>query len=662
MSDKDKIMAKIKELETLQVNVTDQRDEDRKAADDFAPEFKAIEKAYEQVKEQFQRAETFLREKRNSVRELTDKEKSLTNEIEAAKRELARLLDAEQVNQAYIEEVEAFRAKSLEATWRKENREDGYGAFVHQIEGAIHLAVTKEVVLGDKRGLGKSCTAIAALDLLDIERAIIISPSDLVDNLIRELELWTPHRHRTVWKLAEMNPNQRNMMLPLIREQPQWTVILSYSSWRRDRQLVRDLVSLDAEALLLDEAHHAKTWDTTTCEGVRDIRFGFNKCPGCGDNVNPSLIQVMGSQEIYAECMRCHHSGVKTEFSTLKYVVPMTGTAIMNRPQELFPLLHLVDPVGFPDEKAFLYDFCYQAVDEDTGRRYWKWAYGGEKRCLEKIGPRYLSRRKEDTDVIIPPFQNIDHIIPMAEMKEFYPKQWQAYQQARQYAQLVLDPDSKLTMTMVNKLSVMMRLRQILVWPAGIELKYTDENGEEHIVGRLNVEESIKIDKAVEEIVEAHEEGERTVLFSMFKPGLAVIQKKLQDKGIRAAVYDGSTSREVKGQIERDFDPKFASGNSRWDCVLANYRSAGEGLNFNSASNEILLDRHWHGAGEEQAAGRVNRIGTNRDSTIRRLMVADSVDTYMAEIVESKNEITESFESQARLLQGAYDAILRGDM
>lgn len=658
MSNKDDLLTYIKQLETQREELLAKHSTEQEELKVALPNFEAIKKAYDEVKAQFDQAEHFLREKRNSIADTIKDGKAVKDDLDAAKRELGRLLDAEKIDEAYIREVETFRARCLASSWRKENREDGYGAYRHQVEGAIHLAVTKQCLLGDKRGLGKTCTAAAFFDLVESERTIVICPPDLVDNFIRELELWVPHRFRTTWKLAEMNPNQRDLLLPLIKEQPQFTVVLSYSSWRRDTRLIPDLIELKPDAICWDEAHHAKTWDTVTCRGIRDLRFGVNQCPGCDNpKVNP-----VGQSDVYSLCDNCGYQGVKSEFSTVKYVVPMTGTAIMNKPQELFPHMHMVDPVNFPNEKAFLRDFCMQ----DMNTKRWKWQWGGQKRCLEKIGPRYLSRSKEDTDVVIPPYQNIEHLIPMAEMQEFYPKQWKAYEQGRKYAQIVLDPERKTVMTMVNKLAVLMRLRQILVWPAGIELwdRWTDEDDVKHeeFIGRLEVEESIKIDKAIDEIIQAHEEGERTVLFSMFRPGLHVMRDRLSAKGLRIAVYDGSATRVEKGQIERDFDPKYAPDHPLFDAVLCNYKSASEGLNFNTATNEILLDRHWHNAGEDQAGGRINRIGTRRDSTIHKLMVDKSADTYMRGIIDEKLDVTDSFESQARLLQGAYDAILRGEM
>jgi hypothetical protein len=115
----------------------------------------------------------------------------------------------------------------------------------------------------------------------------------------------------------------------------------------------------------------------------------------------------------------------------------MTGTPILNRPQELYPLLHLVDSDNFSSESQFLKDFCHH-----YGGSHWGWQEGGTKRLLEKIGPRFLARDKQMVGDESPPPAIIEHIITEDEWREGYPQQYEAYQQVREYAQLILDPDN----------------------------------------------------------------------------------------------------------------------------------------------------------------------------------------------------------------------------
>jgi SNF2 family DNA or RNA helicase len=656
-TDKDKVLETLKKLEEERVDLLKSQQRTKDEIAKKKPEVETLSLAYEEIKSRFEKAQQELRQKSKDLNSIQRMEQDNKLRIESARRELGRLLDTERIDAEYQRQVEAFREGSLGAPWREENRNDGIGIFPYQVEGAFHLAATREALLGDSRGLGKTLTALAAVDMLDAERVIFLSPPDLAGNIIREIKLWTPHRN--AWTLADMTREQRDFMMSVIKTQGQYVLTIPYTTWRKDSEIVDELISLKADALILDEAHHAKTWNTVTAKGVRKLRFGPNYCPG---GEHDPILEYYGRNDTRAKCIICGYDGSIAEFSTFKYVVPMTGSFIMNRPQELFPHLHLVHPTGFPDEKSFLQDFCRMNIA--TNR--WEWSFGGEERVLKKIGPRYLARTREDAGVEVPPAQLIDHKIPFEEMANSYPKQHAAYLQGREYAQLILDPDNDVVMNLDGGFVVLMRLRQILVWPAGVELKIKEKVGEdayvERVIGNLQVEESIKLDYAERDLIQYHEEGDRSVLFSMFRPGLHILKKRLIKKGLRVGLYDGSTPRFEKRNIELDFDPKTAPDKPKYDILLANYKSAGEGLNFNTANHEILLDRYWNFAGEDQAAGRIDRIGTTEAGIVDKMMVTDSVDTWMADLIEEKKSLIDSFDSQAALFRKAYDDILKGKL
>jgi len=179
------------------------------------------------------------------------------------------------------------------------------------------------------------------------------------------------------------------------------------------------------------------------------------------------------------------------------------------------------------------------------------------------------------------------------------------------------------------------------------------------VIGKLDVHESIKLDKAHELMEEIIEEGERVVLFSQFKAPLEVLQKKL---GPRVAIYNGDTTDYVKQEIQLDFDPKTVPEKPKYDAVLCNYKAAGEGLNFNSASQMIILDEEWSPARMQQAYGRIDRLGQTRETTIHTIRVEKTVDDWMAKLIEEKLDMTGKYEAQQQLWQAAYEAIRTGEM
>jgi SNF2 family DNA or RNA helicase len=626
---------------------------------------KSIEDALQQLRDQFQAVNYRFNQKNIEIQNAQAHGKELERKLNSLKREKQRQADSAEIRERMRREHSAFAEKCLEAPWRAENRSDGLGALPHQIEGAISLAVAKTALCGDKRGLGKTLTSIVWADLVEARRILCIGPSDTMDNYIRELQLWAPHRSPI--KLGKLNQAERNLMLKILKSQDEFVIVMNYEAWRKDTTLVQSLIDLQADTVILDESHRAKTMKTSTYRGVRSIIHATNCCPNTSPDGTPCRSMIftsVGSFEL--SCDVCGYVDKRKEFKSAKHVLSMTGTPILNKPQELVANLTLVDPEHFPPfakstERDFLLDFCTR--DPHTG--HWHWCYGGEKKVMEKIGPKYLARDRKMAGIIVPPSQPVEHLISFDEVLEKYPQQAGVYQQVRDYAQLMLDPSGDKAVAITEFVTVLLRLRQAITWPGGITLRwkeYLDPAGDAFIQRekKLEVYESIKIDKAEEIAREVIEEGERVVLFSQFSTTLTELHKRL---GPRSVIYAGETNDTLRNRIQLDFDPKTVSDNPEWDIVLCNYKAAGEGLNLHAASQEIILDEAWNPGTRDQAHGRIDRMGQTRDTTVHTIRVSNTVDTFMRDLIEEKEQMIGGFDSlYAELRRRAYDALTKREM
>lgn len=647
--DKDEVVAKLRVAEgKQQANLKNQATlkEQVKERDGVQ---KKLEVALKEVRRMYQEAQEAFIQSRDLLKQSDNDSKWIKLEVESLQRELARIVDAEQIDADYTKMVDILREGSLSATWRKENREDGLGAFPYQIDGAIHLAVAKRAILGDKRGLGKSLTSLVFADLSDSMRTIVISPQDTQENYIREVSRWTPHRMPI--KIGQMPKGQREFILNALQQSPTFTLILNYEAWRKDDTLIQQLIDLKADTVIADEAHMAKESRSLIAKGLKELVFGFNMCPGCDI---PRVTQDKERPWV-ASCL-CGYSGHIVDFCSVKQYLPATGTPILNSPKELFPHLHLIDPKGFPDERKYLYDFTVKRGQRTV------WKYGAEEQLMKKIGPRYLARNKTDAGIIIPPNQEIEHLLTMQDMKERYPNQWKAYTDARDAAMIALDPgNSDLVMSFPYLITQLMRLRQILVWPNAVEYKVLDPDTYEPTgeLVALNVKESFKLDETERLIREFTEEGERVVVFSQFRSGLHILQERLGDQSV---LYDGTVSRHRRNEIQLDFDATIRNPEPRWNVLLGVYKSGGTGLNFTGASQGILMDREWNPGKEDQAVGRWDRIGQTRDTQTHHMIVEPSVDIWMKELIEEKRNMTDSFEDMASVYQRTYDKLRNGEI
>lgn len=650
MAEPDELLAL--EIERLEASLQEKRN---KRAE-FAPEVREAKKQYEklelllaQVRESYNKAATAYQRSNESLRKLDDAGKEEKAKLDALKRERDRLLDAKQINEKYQAQVDEFKSKCLESVWRSENRTDGLGAKPHQIDGAVHLAITERALLGDSKGLGKTLTSLITMDLKDAQKIIAVVPADTVDNWVREVKLWAPHRFAV--PLYGMNKGESQATLTLLKRIPQFILILNYESWAADYSIIDELVKLKCESMIVDESHNIMNSGSLRNKGVQDIRYGINTCPKC---TVPILNKKFGhgrSVEKEYECW-CGYKGPITDFCSITTVLEMTGTPILNKPQELYPQLRLIDIERWPSERFYLRDHCYR---DSNGR--WQWQDGAEKEVVELIGPRYLARDKDTAGVILPPVGEIVHTITMDELLARYPRQHEAYYQIREHAEIALDPEHAMPMT--NQMTALMRMRQVLTWPAAIQYKFIDPETEHERLLRLDVEESWRIDLAEQQIRELNESGERCIVFSQFTDGIHELARRL---GPRTAVYDGSASPSQRTKIKLDFDAKTVPDKPAFDNVVSIYKSGGTGLNFNTCTHEFLLDREWNPGKEDQAIGRMQRIGASRDMYVHKFFVEKSVDYFMDDIIQMKKGLVGGFMSEAEVLQNAFDRLRNGEM
>ena len=549
-----------------------------------------------------------------------------------------------------------FNDKTLTAPWRKENRTDGKGALNHQIEGGIDLAIEGKGYVFDKRGLGKTLTSLVWADLIGTKKLIVVVPNDIASQYVREIKLWAPHR--TVFRFFQLKEIERDVMFEVLKSIDEWTIVINYEAWRKDWGIVSKLMSLQAEAIVCDEAHLINKTKNLQWKGVWSLTRMPNHCPACHSS------EIMLVPDLKAvSCMNCGNQDAfdpdalyddkQFKWLSIKNVIVMTGTPILNRPQEFYPLARIVDPDTFNSEREFLYSYCVQT---EPGR--WSFKYGGLDHLIKRLGPKVLQRDRKSAGIVIPPQDVQIHELEFDAIK--YPKQAEAIRQIKHYAQLVLDNEGSV-MNITVPLTLILRLRQAIVWPAGIQLVERDIFGREISRKNLEVYESIKMDWAVEMIQQLLGEGERVILFSQFTQPLNVLSKKLNELNINNAVLSGETPGYLRLMIEKDFDPNRCGPNPMFDVLLANYKSGGTGLNLHAATQVIMLDREWNPGKEEQAKGRVDRIGTTRDTTVHIPVVNGTIDDWMNRLIESKQVLTGEFSNAMNLARNLRDALDLGD-
>ncbi|KAH1416416.1 hypothetical protein KXX32_009902, partial [Aspergillus fumigatus] len=94
--------------------------------------------------------------------------------------------------------------------------------------------------------------------------------------------------------------------------------------------------------------------------------------------------------------------------------------------------------------------------------------------------------------------------------------------------------------------------------------------------------------------------------------------------------------------------------------LLVSLKAGNAGLNLTCASNVIIMEPSWNPYIEEQAIGRVHRIGQERHVRVYRLLVADTIEIRILELQEKKRKLIRGFSNGAVML--GTDNLIRGDI
>jgi hypothetical protein len=158
------------------------------------------------------------------------------------------------------------------------------------------------------------------------------------------------------------------------------------------------------------------------------------------------------------------------------------------------------------------------------------------------------------------------------------------------------------------------------------------------------------MDAAVEFCKELVEDGQRVVVYSQFLKALQEFNTRISapssdtDTPIRSVLYAGPTPDAIRDEIKLNLD-RSNHEEAKWDVVCAHYKLGGVGMNFTAATQMIILDEEWNPGMVEQAYGRTDRIGQTEETTVHVFRTLDTVDEWMAGLIEIKANLLEGWNS-----------------
>lgn len=275
----------------------------------------------------------------------------------------------------------------------------------------------------------------------------------------------------------------------------------------------------------------------------------------------------------------------------------LSGTPIKNRADEYFTILNLLAPHIFRDLASFKRNWL---IANEKGQ-YTRIAPWRLEEFKKKIAQWVLRREKHEVKKSLPKlrrdyqFREIDD----PRIKESYNRTLGLFQSFMSNTAGINSKDILGWLARLRSITGQAKCQMALDWSQ----EFLDSTEDPLCIG-------------------IHHTAVRDTLYYVFEAA-----------GYRPLKYSGEDSPYTK---ERTIQ-KFTSGENR--LLILNQVAGGTGLNLQTCSNALVLERQWSSSEEAQFEGRFDRDGQVNDVMITYLMARGTIDEFFHDMVETKRKI-----------------------
>ena len=304
----------------------------------------------------------------------------------------------------------------------------------------------------------------------------------------------------------------------------------------------------------------------------------------------------------------------------------LTGTPVINRPDELWSILNWLYPELFPSYWRFFEEFVEYKVIYPYGYKEVIGVKNVEK--LHKLlEPIMCRRRKVD---VLPELPDKYYTTIRVDLS---PKQKRAYAAMKKdsLAWLEQQPEDR-PLEAPTILAQLTRLRQFASAYCFVESDSVMQDWIDVATRpstRVQMSEpSSKLDAMMDWL---SDNEEPVVIFSQFKQLIRLAEQRLIKAGIHHFTLTGDTPEKTRGTIIEGFQQSHER-----HVFLATIQAGGVGITLHRASTAIFLDKTWSPAQNLQAEDRLHRIGQRNAVHIINIAANDTVDQVVEEKLQRK--------------------------
>ncbi len=479
--------------------------------------------------------------------------------------------------------------------------------FPYQRAGAAFLYRAGSALLGDEMGLGKTIQSLAVAEAAEAKKVLIFCPASVKEQWADEIAKFLYPDGAPKGEIIVVKGTRR-MRDILLRD----TITVRRESWNGKvttgtRKHGARFFIVNYELLLWNfDAMDCREWDLIIADEATKVSNAEAK-------ISKAIKRLRAKRRI-----------------------PMTGTPISNKPDEIWNLIDFVAPGALGGYRQFLdrYSPKITYVEKATGetKSLFKRQNQNMTELKEKI-QRYMIRRLQP-DVLSELPEKIVTDVPFEltdEEKALYEKLKEEilFEIAEKDIAKVENP-----MTIQYTLVKMLRLQQL-----------ADST---ELLGHN--EKSSKLDVLKELLSEALEGNDRkAIVFTKFAKMADVLERELAGYG----------ALKISGDIKEEYGDvvkKFNTDESKRILIMT---SAGQfGLNIQRASVIFHYDFEWSLAKMRQRDGRAHRYGQKNSVLVYNLLAKGTVDYYIKKVVHDKAALAADLLGDPPILMGDIKGML----
>ena len=476
-------------------------------------------------------------------------------------------------------------------------------------------------LIGDSPGVGKTIEALCALNTAPSQLlpALVVCPASVNRKWARETRIWSPWFHPVLIESGKQ-------ALPPPTERTVYIV-----TWDMLKDRVEDFLIAGIQCLIGDESHRIKH----------------------------------GSSQ--------RSKAFLTLAPTIPHLIMLSGTAMENRPVELYTQMHALDPGAFPTRKAFSTRYAnlttrtITVTDPKTGRPFQR-TFDDDSGAdnLDELAHRlrgYMIRRlKSEVLKDLPPKTRTSLWTPLPKRSRLVYDRVKAELftwLCAQFRTKNVPRAAKLFLSLVREENLpqpqaMARaLRLVNTNPpteAVAQMAMVRTGHLRRVVGEAKVPAALQW---ISDFLESRDTDSPLVVFVEHQKVLKAIGAGLDRLGPSWTYVDGSITGGARDERVQDFQA------GRYE-VLVTSQALREGVDLFRAADVLFVERWLVPAWEEQAEDRTCRIGQIHPVTIHRLMATETVDEDIDVLVREKREVVAEVLGEESVTESATRETIKG--